>query len=346
MLRCLLTMMAGFLACLPAWADDHPLSILGRHELRCTACRQPFTTVSCTQTNTRGGVDRDLFARALGPQPEYYRISTCPRCGYSGYLSDFDPDSTLVPDLRERILVEPKLQLPPGFGPDSDPRTLDAADRYRLAIQCYRWGQRSDEALGWLNLRASWVARDEGSVLPKDPRLARVMAYIERWRPTMREVDNQVDVEMGLLTRVMEAIDAGQFNRFQRPYVELAAALILRRHGENRQAAPMLDVLGAYEPFSEPLRRSIARMQTSIVREREYQAEAANCFERAILAKQVAPANLGTARYLLAELNRRLGRDREAARWYQEVLKDESAPTQVRTWAREQTDSRAVSSTR
>lgn len=289
-----------------------------------------------TQTNSRGGVDRDLFARALGSEPEYYRVSTCPKCGYSGYLSDFDPDVILAPDLRERILGKPGLKLPEGFGPESDPRALDAADRYRLAIQCYQWGQKSDEALAWLHLRASWIARDEGSVLPKDSRLARVMEYIGRWRPEMSAADNQRDVEMQLVTRVLEALAAGQFNRYQRPYVELAVALILRRHGENRQAGPMLDALVKYEAFSHSLRNGIERMRTSAMLERKHQAEAANCFERALLANQISGANRAIACYLLGELCRRLGRDREAVNWFDQALKDNMLPSDVRQWAIEQ----------
>lgn len=317
-------------------AQEVALSLLGRHQLSCPVCEQVFAALAVTQTNTRGGVDRDLFARALGPEPEYYRVSTCPKCGYSGYISDFSPDVVLAPDLRQQILHSPRLKLPEGFTPDSDPRELDAAERYRLAIQCYRWGGKTDESLAWLHLRASWVTRDEGSVLPKDPRLARVMDYIARWRPEMDATDNQRDVEMQMVTRILEAVSNGEFNRYQEPYVELAVALILRRHGENRQAGPMLDRLVGYEAFSDSLKAGIERMRQSIEREREYQTEAANCFERALLANQISGTNRGMASYLLGELYRRLGRDREALGWYDKALADNSLPPDVRRWAREQ----------
>ncbi len=312
------------------------MSLVGRHELLCPLCSQGFTALSCSQTNARGGIDRDLFARALGPEPEYYRISTCPHCGYSGYLSDFNTDVVLTPDFRDRVLREPRLKLPAGFTPNSDPRELDAMDRYRLAIQCYRWLQRSDEALGWLNLRASWIARDEGAMLPKDDRLARVMKYIERWKPELPSGGNQMDVEMKLVTRVLEALVSGHFDRYQRPYVELAAALILRRHGENRQAGPMLDTLVKCEGFDASVRKGIERMRESIRLEREFQVEAANCFERALLGGRISEKNRGTAKYLLGELLRRLGRDREAKRWYELALRETTLPETVRVWGQMQ----------
>jgi len=331
-------MVVGFFCvCLVALAQQgEPLSVLGRHELACPVCEQVFTTVACVQSNTRGGVDRDLFARALGPQPEFYRISTCPGCGYSGYGDDFEAGTIIPPDVREKVLKAPRLRLPAGFTPQSDPRELDAADRYTLAITCYRWRGKSDEALGWLHLRASWIAREEGSSLPRDSRLQRVMEYIERWRPTMRAGDNQADIELRMAARVAEAITSGRFNRYQKPYVELALALILRRHGENSQAQTILDRLAGHEGFAPPVREGIERMRDSIVREREHQQEASALFERALLADQVASANRGPARYLLGELCRRLGRADEAKRWFDQALAEPSLPADLRGWAREQ----------
>lgn len=326
-----------FALTLPAAADE-PLSLLGRIDLDCPVCRQRFETVTCTQSNARGGMDRDLFTRALGPQPEFYRISTCPRCGYSGYFGDFDPAVALPPDVREKILTAPRLELPDDFTPESDPRELDARDRYRLAIQCYEWRQRSDEALGWLHLRASWIAREEGAMLPPEPRLARVMGFIERWKPRLPAGGNQASVEMQLAARVAEAIATGEFNRFQKPYVELALALILRRHGENRQATPLLDRLHGYDGFSGEMNAAIARMRTSIDDEKRHQIEAAACFERALLADQITAANRPAACYVLGELSRRLGRDRDAIRWYDEALRDKTLPADLRTWATEQKD--------
>lgn len=315
---------------------EQPMSLLGRHSLTCPICRQVFTAITCPMSNRRAGVDRDLFARALGPQPEFYRIATCPKCGYSGYDTDFDPAVTLPPGLSEQVLKSPKLALPAGFGPDSDPRDLDARDRYQLAITCYRWRSKSDEALAWLHLRASWIAREEGSVLPPDERLVRMMKYLERWRPVLAEGDNQADGELRTATRLSEAIATGEFNRYQRPYAELALALLLRRHGENGPASALLERLTGYERFETPLRSGIARMRASIRSEREQQQQAAEHFERALLAEQITPPNRAPACYLVGELLRRLGKDHEAIPWYDRALADPDLPAELRTWAKEQ----------
>lgn len=316
--------------------DDHALSILGRFELICPVCQQVFTSLGCSQTNTRAGIDRDLFARALGPQPEFYRISTCPRCGYSGYGQDFEPGITLPPDFIAKVRKKPRLPLPEKFTPDSDPRELDASVRYALAIQCYQWRQKPDEALAWLYLRASWIAREEGSTLPRDPRLERVMKYIAQWQPLLAPDGNQLDVEMGLAARVSEALSAGEFNRFQKPYVELALALILRRHGENTQAAALLDPLLREAGFSEILLDAMKRMRASIDTEKNLQQQAAALLDRALTADQIGDANRPAALYLLGELHRRLSRPDRAIRWFDRALAEKTLTPALAAWARQQ----------
>lgn len=332
------------LSLLPIGAE--PLSLLSRHPLLCPACGQEFTTLVCVQHNTRGGIDYDLFVRPLGPNPEYYRVHTCPRCGYSGYASDFPPEAHLPnrdkpflsATVREKILKQRLLELPEGFGPESDPRELDARDRYRLAIQCYQWRDQSAEALAWLNLRASWIARDEGALLPPTPRLKRVMSFIEQWRPFLEEGGNQVDVEMQLTTRMAEEIAAGRFNRYQKPYVELALAMILRSHGENQPAKAILKRYVNMESYPETLQAGIARMLDSIETERQYQQAAVDCFETALSAGQVGDANRPAACYLLGELHRRLGQNESARQWYDKSLNDPSTPPDLKEMARRQID--------
>jgi uncharacterized protein (DUF2225 family) len=320
---------------------EEPLSVIGRTSLRCAVCDEVFETVGVVQANSRGGVDRDLFSRALGPNPVYYRIATCPYCGYSGYPHDFNPELDLSATFQQRVRRELDPRLPDTFTPKSDPRELDASIRYDLAIQCYQWRNLSHEAMAWLNLRASWVARDKGSVLPPDDRLERVIEFVSQWKPRFLPGDNQADLELKLAARVGEEVVTGRFNRYQKPYVELAMAMVLRRHGEYRVAQPILERIPdeastSGVDLSDPLQAGIDRMIASIERERQYQREAARHFEEALTRNEIRAPNRAPALYLLGELHRRLGHEQEAIQWFHRALADDTLPEGLRAWTLEQ----------
>jgi hypothetical protein len=113
-------------------------------------------------------------------------------------------------------------------------------------------------------------------------------------------------------------------------------AFLLRRHGENGSARPFLERAVADAVLDVPLREAAARMLRSIPREQEHQRRALAHFERAILAEQVASTNRPVAIYLAAELCRRLGRHRDAARWLDRMPSDARAlPDALREWVHE-----------
>jgi len=320
-------------------------SQIGRIAVTCPVCGMRFKAVVVVRQNTFAGVDRDLFARAIGPQPEYYRVSTCPKCYYSGYPEDFREGLVLMPDVQDKVRrLLPELlkaawrdsgtQQPPVVTPATDQREIPALVRYRLAARCYRWRQKSDEAIAWLYLRGSWVARDEGSILPPEPRVARMMKYVQRWLPPRQKGDNQADRELILAARLAAALAEGHFNEFQRPYAELVLALLLRRHGENHLAAPVLDKLARHSSFPKALAQAIEKMRDSIARERWFQQRAIDHLQAAMHAGQVAARNRASACYLLGELHRRLGDRSQALVWYDRALWEPNLPENLASWLR------------
>lgn len=313
-----------------------PLSGIGRQAVTCPVCGQAFDAFDILETNSSAGVDRDLFARAIGPQPEFYRVSTCPTCLYSGYLTDFTASGPIPPDVADKILKAHRLPRPAGITKTSDQREIDARDRYELAILCYQWRQRSDEALAWMHLRAAWVIRDTASVVPRTPRLERVMEFSRQWQPPRRPGANQADNELEIVTGAAAALAEGEFNRYQEPYVRFFLAMLLRKQGENREAGSLLAALKDDPLLEDTLRTAAERMAASIAVEQRHQREALACFERALLAEQIAPANRAVAAYLAGELCRRLNRDTEAARWFERAIAAGQLPPELKRWAQEQ----------
>lgn len=322
----------------PAVAQPLPSSaFVPRQRVNCPVCRHTFEAYATREQDNRGGIDRDLFARAQGPQTVFYLVSTCPSCLYSGYLSDFGADLSVSEGVIRKIRGKPGLKRPSDVDRNTDQQMIDPLDRYELAIQCYNWSQRSDEAIAWLHLRASWVARDSECTIAPSPQIDKVARHIRRWLSAMSDEVNPADAELRLATLATSAMAEGHYSRYQESYIRFFTALLYRRHGENRQAQPLLSLCVKDPVLEDTLRKASQRMLDSIRREQYHQAKAFTHFEQALLADQIASPNRPLARYLCGELCRRLDRGREALKWYD--LSDERGtplPEPVRTWKREQ----------
>lgn len=326
------------LLCAPVYPAEiiPPGAFVSRQRVTCPVCRHSFEAFAPGAEKADAGIDRDLFARSNGPQTVFYLVSTCPSCLYSGYLVDFATGRALSPSLTRKIKDRPRLPRPAGLTKDTDQQLIDPLDRYNLAITCYEWGQRSDESLAWLHLRASWVARDGACVLPPTPRMDRTFRYARRWFPQNPADANIADLDLHAVTLAAANLGEGRFNRFQEAYIRVYVAYLLRRHGENTQAEPLLREAANDLLLEEKLRLAAGRMAASIAAEQSHQAKAVIHLERAFLAEQVAPANRGVAAYLTAELCRRLGRTRDAARWlHRAQAAGETLPDNIRMWLRE-----------
>lgn len=331
-LRCGFRSLLLILFCLDFehWVDA---SVIAPVAVTCPVCAAHFDALAVVSADSRGGVDRDLFSRSDGPQQVYARISTCPTCSYAGYLTDFAVDVTLSDGFIEKVRVAPKLDAAMVIDPGADQRDIDPDRRFALAVQCYQWRGRSAEALGWLYLRWSWLVREDTSMVPPDRRLARVLAYAKRWVEPADAQSNQSDRELRLVGHLAAALGEGRFNRYQIPFVKLAMALLLRRHGEHAHAEPLLTELCTDPHLTDPLRQAAERMARSIDRERELQAHAAAHLAHALQNDEIQPPNDAVARYLVGELHRRIDQDAEAIPWYDTALANPALPADLRVWA-------------
>lgn len=312
-------------------------TMLGRRQATCPICKQTFQAVVLASVDTSAGVDRDLFARAAGPQPVFYLITTCPRCYYSGYLDDdFRPDIKFPKGFKERVLRSPKLQPGMTITPKTDQRMIPAQVRYRLAYQCFQWRGMSEESMAWLCLRASWVARDLGSVMPRTDRLQRVMGFIERWLPPDGSNMNQVDRELHLTTGLAAELAEGRFSRYQVPYVRFVLAMMWRRHGENALFESTFPPDRPDPELPEFLREKVKEVHATIAAERHWQRLARDHFLKALDGDEVSPGNRPAANYVVAELYRRLDRTNRAVRYYDLALADPKINPHLAEWARQQ----------
>lgn len=228
------------------------------------------------------------------------------------------------------------LAADPPIEPNADQDRISASQRYRLALTCYKLMGRSEEARAWLALRSAWVTRDSTALLPPTPPIPRIMAIGEAWLPPANPEQNQADRELMLATEFAARIGEGRFVGNEEPAGRAVLAMLLRSHGENAQAAELLESLFDDERLPELARASGRRMLDSIDVEARDQREAAMLLRRALFVGQIGDANRGPATYLLGELYRRLGDPIEARSWFSKALDLESLDPNLRAWAVEQ----------
>lgn len=118
---------------------------------QCPVCGHGFEYGVLLATNAAGGVESDFRARAVGTDPVPFTVLTCPRCSYSADTAGFE--SPVPP----RVAYELKALVEQLF---TDSPVKDSC-RFQLAAELL--DRRGDDplAVGWMYLRASWMAREE-----------------------------------------------------------------------------------------------------------------------------------------------------------------------------------------
>jgi uncharacterized protein (DUF2225 family) len=296
----------------------------------CPICDKKVSLAMISPLGVNAGVDHDLFERALGPQPEFYLINTCPNCHFSGYLTDFE--LVLIPGDRERI----KQRLKPlkFIDPNAKPQEIETLDKYDLAWQTFKILDRSDEAMGWLALRASWVCRDQYCNLPRDPLLSRVFREAGELVPAPDEKTNPADRELAQADKLAEKFNNTTTAKQDRWAYNAAIGLLYRRHGENSRALPYFESALADKQTPRPVVKSIQQMKKSINDELAWQQRAAESFRQAMDDRKINRENQSIAVYLLGQLYHRLGKKDRAKRWLKKAMLDPELPPTLIEWAR------------
>jgi Uncharacterized protein conserved in bacteria (DUF2225) len=95
------------------------------------------------------GTDRDFCQSFAGKSLYELWVSTCPTCGYSGYVEDFS--LTLQPDVKQKVLTKIKA---------SEKITLLSPwDKYWLTGQIYQWRKARAIDIGNVYLRGTCSMR-------------------------------------------------------------------------------------------------------------------------------------------------------------------------------------------
>jgi uncharacterized protein (DUF2225 family) len=118
---------------------------------QCPVCQHGFEYGVLLSTNAAGGVETDFRARAVGMDPVPFTVLTCPRCSYCADTGTFEQPVKPAIAYQLKGLVDQLLT----------ERPVRDSRRFHLAAELLDLAGGEGLDVGWMYLRASWMARDE-----------------------------------------------------------------------------------------------------------------------------------------------------------------------------------------
>ena len=267
-----------------------------------------FSVFVPVATNGLGGFDSDGASYAKGPQPRNFEIVTSPTTLYSAPLETFsDP----LDDAVKGAMTEMLLSL----GRDvENVRSLSPADRYELAAAVARQAGRDDFAVGELFLTGAWTVRDTVvGFLPGIQGASDAWSKFVETLPMVREVDN----------------DRGATIAF------FDMARLCHRGGFGYERDEMLRLSSQIPDAGLNADAKRDEFSRRVARERVLLEKARDAFQAGLEKSKGSGDNLVHYRYLVGDLERRLG-NFDAARTALEAAElDASAAEQTKSLARD-----------
>lgn len=231
--------------------------------------------------NRVGGWDADTATYAKEGQWRSFRVATCEGSLFSVYQDDLD----LQLDPRQRRAVEEALRA--ARARLADPAQPTVTERHQLALAVYAALGRPPLSLADGFLEASWTARD-------------------------RAVGETTLLEGPAFTRRLLELGAAELRKplspAQQKTLRFNLARIAHRGGYGAERDAHLAAFEALGPLSAEEARALAIVrEVSRQQEPALQREALRYYEIALKQGDLSNAEAARARYLCAELRRRLG---------------------------------------
>ncbi|HJN19248.1 MAG TPA: DUF2225 domain-containing protein [Armatimonadota bacterium] len=147
-------------------------------DVTCPCCGATFEACQVTSSNTFGPLTTDLHSMAGGLEPLLIAVQACYKCGYAGYLSVFDKDVTVPPDVKAQVLRE--------LAPRTREKPIYPALAYEFYATLEAWRGAGEIVVGDLFLRAAWCCRMDGPA-EDEPKYRR--AALERFENALAADD-------------------------------------------------------------------------------------------------------------------------------------------------------------
>jgi hypothetical protein len=276
------------------------------HDVPCPVGSGTARVYRKVSADTLGGFDSDLASYASGGgQWRAYQIATCDDNLLTLYANDLAEAGT-----ADRAKLAAALES--SVAKVADRKAPEVWERYRIAAALYAAMGRDDRFLGDLFVQASWTARD-----------AAVGFYAGLHGPV--EARALIDQGWAELKKPLSIED--------RKKVLYNLARIAHRGGWGTERDAMLAAFEAVAPPTEKEREALARFRHFAIDVEPALQDEAITHYIAVLRTDLPHDEKVRVSYVLADLLRRRGRDREAVAPYFLVANDKEAPDELRGMA-------------
>jgi uncharacterized protein (DUF2225 family) len=140
-------------------------------ELRCPNCNDLFDSKSLMSTNTFGKKTTDFYNQTYGSSPLPLLIHTCPTCGYTGNLGEF-----------ENIKIEKRIKDLIAKNITSLVKNEDIfpGRQYEYAAWIASWSGSASIEIGRLYHMAAWCCYDDGRKEKENDYRKKAIEYFTR----------------------------------------------------------------------------------------------------------------------------------------------------------------------
>ena len=287
-----------------------PLPALARtaaDEVTCPVDGTELTVSRPVSTNALGGTDSDYCQYASGEQARQHDVATCPTCFYSGRLSSFDEVFT---DAQRRALRE---MLRSAVPPSRSVEQLEVWDSYQIAALCAGVLDRGAFERGDILLTAAWTVRD------------RAVGFIPA-------VDGPLDAavqlnEMEVLWAEIPDLQIQQMALFDLTRLAHRGGMRARRDGYLER----LDQLPPIPPELLEIRNKVRELHAL---EDRFLEKALEHYREGMQRNEGSPEAQVYVRYLIVDLERRLGHEKGLLDDLNVLLADPLLPDAIRPMAK------------
>ena len=276
------------------------------------------------------------YIQELGPEvtnfhARPYRVWTCPNCHYSNWSGKFKKG--VKKETKKRILAG--LEAP---APRDKRGVLPIWAGYVLAAQILEWDGASPGDRGSILIAGAWAVRTDADNpfgwvrgdVALDARFRKALDATKR-RAHLAPIPEGEQLLWWLAQREAHAAAAEREAAIAReagkpdPILDLAAAFLHRRMGENEVATRILAQMK--DPATPAALRGAAKaLADSMSKERALQERALPLLLEGAQAPSARPWTRAWTRITVGDTLRRLGRVPEARRFFIEAVKDLEAP--------------------